>query len=136
MPRILKRSGRNSHNNNDNDDSSVDSKGNIRGLIDYDYDSDDSSDGDVIMAEPGITLYKQGSPAAKRAKYHRAAKDKANKNIKKAIKNMENSSASPNSGVTITYTINDEKKKRHLRDDEIFDEEPSDDDEDLELLLL
>jgi ATP-dependent Lon protease len=65
----------------DDDDSSVDSKGNIRGLIDYDCDSNDSSDSDVIMAEPGIYLKKV--PARK--KYKRSAKDKANKLIKETL---------------------------------------------------
>lgn len=37
--RVLKRGGK---GGKDDDDSSVDSKGNIRGLIDYDYTSDDS----------------------------------------------------------------------------------------------
>ena len=36
--RVLKRSGK---GGKDDDDSSVDSKGNIRGLINYDYTSDD-----------------------------------------------------------------------------------------------
>jgi len=41
--RVLKRAGRGGR---DDDDSSVDSKGNIRNLIDYDYESDESYSSD------------------------------------------------------------------------------------------
>jgi hypothetical protein len=72
----------------DDDDSSVDSNGNIRGLIDYEYNSASDSDyeDDVIMAEPGICLTK----VPPRKKYHRSAKDKANKLIKETLELSEN----------------------------------------------
>jgi ATP-dependent Lon protease len=134
MPRISKKTKRPGQ---DDDNSSVDSKGNIRGLIDYDYDSDD----DMIMAEPGIILYKQKpTDSSKRTRYSRTAKDRANKKIKKIIKSMEEPQASTpahknGGGVTITYTLNGEKKSRIMKDSEIFDEEMSeseDDEEDIE----
>lgn len=91
----------------DDDDSSVDSKGNIRGLIDYDDDSNDSSDSDVIMAEPGIYLKKV--PARK--KYHRSAKEKANKLIKETLalsENLKNVSLSINKKLNESVEDSDE----------------------------
>ena len=48
--RILKRSG--GKGGKDNDDSSVDSRGNIRDLIDYDYTSDESSKSSTSTSTP------------------------------------------------------------------------------------
>ena len=136
-----------------NDDSSVDSKGNIRGLIDY-----DDSDEDFIMAEPGILLKKV--PAKKKAstsknitkstisrtKYHRDAKDKANKSLKE-LSNISISTNNTPIKTTIKTAnktiINDESddEDSDYESDESFDfdytetddeEEADEDDEDEE----
>jgi ATP-dependent Lon protease len=100
----------------DDDDSSVDSKGNIHGLIDYDCDSNDSSDGDVIMAEPGIYLKKV--PARK--KYHRTAKEKANKLIKETLELSNNLKAV---SLSINKKLN-EHAPIYISDEDVVDSLP------------
>ncbi len=71
--RVLKRSGK---GDKDDDDSSVDSKGNIRGLLDYDYTSDDSDASSVS------TPSRKRSPRPTR-RAAQVAKKKMNKIITK-----------------------------------------------------
>jgi ATP-dependent Lon protease len=110
----------------DDDDSSVDSKGNIRGLIDYNSESDSDYECDIIMAEPGIYLQK----VPERKKYHRSAKEKATKLIKETLalsENLKKVSLSINNKLNKCESVPVKKARRKEEsDDEIMNE---DDDE-------
>jgi ATP-dependent Lon protease len=139
MPRIKKH-----YKSMDDDDSSVDSKGNIRGLIDYDCDN--QSDDEMVLAEPGIILKKQrinnntGVPSRKI--YRRAAKDKANKQITDTIRMTEGLTltkveatkveAKTSKTDPIYIEDSDEDSDYMLNDDEEDDEEYDEDDDEEE----
>lgn len=100
--RVLKRGGR---GGKDDDDSSVDSKGNIRALIDYDYTSDSESASSVS------TPSHQRSPRPKRK-----AAIIARKKINKALKNesTKDSPKSPHKKNKIIYK-KESKPKEYTR---------------------
>jgi ATP-dependent Lon protease len=108
MPRNNNRKNTVKKTKPDDDNSSVDSKGNIRGLIDYNYKdsaSDDDfvpSDDEMILAEPGIVLRKV--PARK-------AKTKAMKSIAESIQAISMSDTPATLAKTPTSAPPSKKKK-------------------------
>lgn len=90
----------------DDDDSSVDSRGNIRGLIDYDYEESDSD-------------YSSSSDGDKRPPQRRAA-IKANKRISKAIAKEEEVKAAKNSIVKRKKPIVIESSSDEEQDEELY----------------
>jgi hypothetical protein len=116
--RILKRSG-----GKDDDDSSVDSRGNIRGLIDYDYTSDEQSDSSdvrptrkaAIVARKKIQMAiakkkvaKEPVPSPKKKKESRRITPLKRRKTCVFVKKPSNKRRSPSSPTTTETTTTEE----------------------------
>jgi hypothetical protein len=120
-------------NKDDSDDSSLDEKGNLKGFIDYDYDSEE----DDYVTETTSSSY-QKSPIAKRTRNSLKKKNEpVKKNEKKNSKNAKDSETDEDSDISekdeklnkILDRIRDEKKrlKKLLKEKKEQEEKEEDD---------
>ena len=94
LRKLKKQSKDDKPNDSGSDSSSVDSKGNIKNLIDYDYDEKDSSDSDYVESESSgdDELFEMEDMDDKKKLKKRKAAVKAGKAIKQIIENSEKES--------------------------------------------
>jgi ATP-dependent Lon protease len=138
--RVVKRSG-----GKDDDDSSVDSKGNIRDLIDYDYTSDEQSDSSdarpvrkaAVVARKKIQKVvakkkaaKEAAPSPKKKKESRRITPLKRRKTSVLVKKPTNKRKSPSSPTTTeTTTTEEDWEEEEVESSDYETVETSEDDE-------
>uniref|UniRef100_A0A6C0HE42 Uncharacterized protein n=1 Tax=viral metagenome TaxID=1070528 RepID=A0A6C0HE42_9ZZZZ len=133
---LVKNKKKRSHQDNDDDDSSIDSKGNIKGLIEYGSDSDTIADTDETYTtkSSAIAYRTRNCKSKKKEKRNKSEKNTIIKTLqkekKRLLKKLEEKKAKP---IVESKKHSSKKTKKvieEMEEDEDMDEEEEENEED------